>query len=112
MKNYRLHYAQLHDFESIPCYEFKTFEEVVGFSMSTSRINKGRAVYLIVKDFETTFPFVTDNPFDIEYILTKMPGMGFKSDTFIQEYNSFEEAYRVALTMVENKSLCYTLISE
>jgi len=43
-----------------------------------------------------------------EFILSKMPSMGFKSDTFIQEYESFEEAYKVALDMVETKPLCYS----
>ena len=108
MKNYNLHYAELKLNSDIPMFEFKTFTELVNFAFKKSRINKGKAVYLIAKDFESTCPFITDNPFDIEFILSKMPSMGFKSDTFIQEYESFEEAYKVALDMVETKPLCYS----
>lgn len=108
MKNYKLYYAELNLQGDVPLYEFKKFTDLVNFVFEKSRINKGKAVYLIAKDFQTTCPFITDNPFDIEFILEKMPSMGFKSDTFIQEYESFEEAYKVALSMVEPKKLCYS----
>lgn len=110
MRNYKLHYASL-DLEldqDIPMFEFKTFDELEHFVSAKARINKGKAVYLIAKDYQSCCPFITDNPFDIEFFLLKMPGMGFKSDTFVQEYESFEEAYKVALSMVEDKKLCYS----
>ena len=109
MKNYKLHYADLELNEDIPCFEFKTFNKLVDFVYEKARINKGKAVYLIAKDYESSCPFITDNPFDIEFILEKMPWMGFKSDTFIFEQKSFEDAYKIALTMVEVKTLCYSL---
>jgi hypothetical protein len=108
MKNYKLHYADLILNGDISVYEFKTFDELVDYANFKTREKKGECVFLIAKDYQTTKPFITDNPFDIEFFLTKMPGMGFKSDTFIQEYNSFEEAYKVALTICEKSELCYS----
>jgi hypothetical protein len=110
MKNYKLHYADLDlnlDENDIPIYEFETFKELVNFVFEKSKKNRNKAVFLISKDYESTCPFITDNKFDIEFILEKMPGMGFKSDTFIFEVESFEDAYKIALTMVEEKKLCY-----
>jgi|GEM_PF-3925348 len=104
---YELHYASLEQEGNIPVYGFETFDKLVDFSIDKAMINKGRSVYLISKDFHTACPFVTDNPNDIPYILTKMPSMGFKSATFIQEYKSFEEAYKVALLITEKRPLCY-----
>ena len=77
MKNYyRLHYARLN--EDSECFGFKTFNELEHFVHNEAVINRGKAVYLIAKDYETSGIFVTDNPFDIEFFLNKIPGMGFK----------------------------------
>ena len=108
MKNYELHYADLELKGDIPVYGFKTFNDLVNFTISKASENRNKAVFLVAKDHETTPPFVTDNPFYIEFYLTKMPGMGFKSATFVQEYKSYEEAYKVALSMVEENPLCYS----
>lgn len=108
MENYKLYYAELNLQGDIPCYEFKTFEDLVSYACERVELNKGKAVFLIAKDYQSTCPFITDNTFSIGFMLDKMPGMGFKSDTHIQEYESFEEAYKVALAMVEDKPLCYT----
>lgn len=108
MKNYELHYADLILNGDISVFNFKTFDELVDFANFKTREKKGECVFLITKDHQNCRPFITDNPFDIEFLLTKMPGMGFKSATFIQEYESFEEAYKVALSMVEESPLCYS----
>jgi hypothetical protein len=107
MKPYKLHYTEL-DIEKDPIHlDFKTFPELVDFAMKKTREQKGKVVFLIAKDYSSACPFVTDNPFDIEFILEKMPGMGFKSETVIFEHSSFEDAYVNALLFVEEKELCY-----
>jgi hypothetical protein len=108
---YRLHYTELNidlDQQDIPVYEFKEFKELVNFVFKKSKDNRDECVFVIAKDFKTTCPFITDNKFDIEFILEKMPSMGFKSDTFIYEMPSFEDAYKLALDLVEEKKLAYS----
>jgi hypothetical protein len=106
MKKYILHYARLN--EDSETFGFETFKDLEYFVYEYSRINKGEAVYLVAKDYYTSGIYVTANPFDIEFYLTKMPGIGFKSDTFIHEYESYEEAFKVALQMKEDSPLCYS----
>ena len=107
MKNYKLHYAKLNSKGNIPCYSFETFNELVSFFYEKTENNKEKKVFLIAKDFHTRCPIVTDDKDDVGLILTKLSSFGHKSDTFIQEYNSFEEAYKVALTICEKSELCY-----
>ena len=108
MKNYKLYYAELNLQGDVPLYEFKKFEDLEHFVYEKCRENRDKAVYVISKDCESTSPFITDNPFDIEFILLKMPQMNSHKDTFIYEYDSFESAYKSALDIVEPKKLCYS----
>ena len=108
MKNYKLHYASLNSKGNIPCYSFETFNELVSFIYEKIDEYKEKRVYLIAKDFQTRCPIVTDDKTEIGLILNKLSSFGHKSDTFIQEYNSFEEAYKVALTICEKSELCYS----
>jgi hypothetical protein len=107
MKAYKLHYIE-RDIKKDPIHlTFETFPELVDFAKEKAMWQKGKVVFLIAKDYSSACPFVTDNPFDIEFILEKMPGMGFKSDTCIFEHSSFKEAYVNALLFVEEKELRY-----
>jgi hypothetical protein len=108
MKNYKLHYKALNSQVYVHLYEFKKFEDLEHFVYEKCRENRDKAVYLISKDCTSTSPFITDNPFDIEFILLKMPQMNSHKDTFIYEYDSFESAYKSALDIVEPKKLCYS----
>jgi hypothetical protein len=108
MANYELHYAKLNLKGNIPVYKFESFNDLSNYVLKILSSNQDKRVYVIAKDFETRCPIITDDIDDVYFVLNKFPSFGFKSATFIQEYNSFEEAYKVALTMVENNVLCYS----
>jgi hypothetical protein len=108
---YKLHYAKLKLEGDIPCLEFTSKEDVRSFITSIvyplKMINE--KVYLIAIQDEI---FVTEDVLLIEELFNEdlysaNPFCGGKKDIFIQEYNSYEAAYKVALEMKEPNPLCY-----
>ena len=113
---YELHYASISLEDDIPCYKIKTDAELFAFIIAEYSED---CVYLIsINDKE----FINDNIFNIITFI----GNNFSNvlmniiekesanyeepiiQVFIQEYESYEEAYKVALSMKEDNKLCYS----
>ena len=104
---YRLHYAPLHLQDEISCYEFKNQSKMIDF-IDEKCINRiGTCVWLLARKGSTDV-FISESYLSIQFFLEKMPNWRTVGDYFLQEYDSFEEAYEVALDIVEPSRLCYS----
>ena len=104
---YKLHYANLELDSDIPCYKFNLKEELQGFILAESELD---SVYLVSIFNEV---FVTSNMLPLLWFIDKFTTTeevqhNKEIEIFIQEYESFEEAYIVALDMQEIKPNCYS----
>lgn len=121
---YKLHYAKLNEQGDINCYAMESSLSVNGFILSESDTEQQKVFVLAIGDD----CFVSDSIISIcRFISYKLPytvmGEPAKSivkeiidsinsplpdfDIFLQEYSSYEEAYKVALAMKEDSELCY-----
>jgi hypothetical protein len=107
MKGIKLHYASLDLQGDIPCYKFKGIEELRNFV--TGIISKSDIVYLLVIQDDV---FVTENTILISELfdgnLNSVYPFFEGEPIFLQEYASYEEAYKVALDIKEESPLCYS----
>ena len=108
---YKIHYANLNLQGDIPCLEFTSIEEVRSFIISIVYPLKmvNERVYVIAIEDEVIVTEdvllvqrLFDDNFDSVYPLHECDVI------FIQEYLSYEEAYKVALDMKETSPLCYS----
>lgn len=107
-----LHWADLYlGDKDIPCLIFNSKKELIDHVCVKLTVEDTEIkVYLISienHEGENSPVFVEENPLNIFHFLvtnTKTPTI-FKC--FIQEYRSYEEAYKVALDMKECSDLCY-----
>jgi hypothetical protein len=107
---YKLHYAKINSQGDIPCLEFQTIDEVRSFIASIvyplQIVNE--KVYLVSIQDEV---IITENGLLIEELFDVNLNSAYPffegEDIFIQEYYSYEEAYKVALAMKEDSELCY-----
>jgi hypothetical protein len=103
-----LHYAQKGG--DIPSYEFDTIDEMLGYSLAEASYEK---VYLVSVFDEV---FVSCNlgsslnfiKWNLKEYIPIIREEVDSIDIFYQEYDSYEEAYQVALDMQEISPLCYT----
>ena len=110
----KLHYAKLDLQGDISCYELNGIEEVRNFvSGIVGQHPTGKAdnmVYLIAIQDNV---FVTENCQLVQELFDGNLNSAYPffegEDIFIQEYPSYEEAYKVALDMKEVSPLCYSL---
>lgn len=112
MKEFNLHHAKLSEgLTDIPCITFDDFDSTLyGYILADSTTD---CVYLICFLDQV---YVTDDISCIinfiEMLVSKVESLGgftpVDVDMFLQEYESFEEAYKVALMMHEDNELCYT----
>lgn len=106
----KLHYAELTNESDIPCFEFKSKEEFIDFLGEKSELEN--RVFLFAYEFKelenVSEVFVTEDLTLIHVIMDNCFGL-IQSDNvfFLQEYPSFEDAYKVALDMQETSKLCY-----
>jgi hypothetical protein len=121
---YKLHYSKLNDYSDIPCYVKESSLELNGFILAESDTGEEKVFVLGIGDD----CFVSDSIISIcQFISYKLPytvmGEPVKSivkeiidsinqpladfDIFLQEYSSYEEAYKVALAWKEDSELCY-----
>jgi len=107
MKNFKLHYASLDLQGDIPCFEFKKHSQMVDFIDEKCIGRNGQCVWLLAKNKETDI-FISDSHLSIQNFLERLMTWQTMGDYFLQEYESFEEAYQVALDMVEESPLCYS----
>lgn len=108
---YKLHHAHLELKGDIPCYKVDSENSLK--ALIITEINTNYSV-LLVSLFEEVY--VTDNLFYAVNFIEKfissnhfrMFGKKLKEiDIFMQEFESFEDAYKVALSMNEYKDNCY-----
>ena len=112
--NYKLHYAPLDlNEQDIHCYELRSLTEVTAFILSQTETDKP-AVFLIAVE---SVVFVSDHislicKFAEDWIKENTiqyleDSSSLELNIFLQEYSSYEEAYRSALEMKEECPLCY-----
>ena len=102
MKNFKLHYASLDLQGDIPCFEFKKHSQMVDFIDEKCINRNGQCVWLLAK-WDCNDVFVSGSHLSIQGFLERMMIWQTTGDYFLQEYESFEEAYKSALEMVENE---------
>lgn len=107
----KLHYAELNNQGDIPCLKFETLEDL---KMHIFGYDDKNVVYLFSFDGEETpmdsEVFITHSSYFLYDFLKHFQdelNLYYISDFFLQEYQSYEEAYRVALMMKETNPLCY-----
>ena len=104
MKKFKLHYAPIDLKGDIESYEFESYEELAGYAMADANYD---LVYLI-SIFD--YVFVSE---DIGAVLSfygtfkNRKLQSKKIDVYFQEYESYEEAYKVSLDIMEISKLCY-----
>lgn len=109
-----LTYFELDSMKPIPL-KFKSFEHLCSWidNLDMQKSTTTKTVYLfscteMFGEREDTEIFVTENLSLInEVISTKELEFSFCIDFHLQEYESFEDAYAVALSMREGNPLCY-----
>lgn len=107
-----LHHAPINLIGDIKKIEFNNFGEHVGKSKMWQKLheitkNKNGIVWLVSFKEEV---FVTDSVLNLHIFIETIHSMDVdivEADIFLQEYKSFESAYKVALDMQEIKPLCY-----
>ena len=108
-----LHYAEVNFEGNIEEYIFNNFDNHSGKQLFWEKLtelvnNRTDIVWLVSVDDEV---FVTDKYealYDfVESINIMRSDRDMYSNIFLQEYNSFEVAYEVALNMQEIKKKCY-----
>jgi hypothetical protein len=108
MEKYKIHYAAKKIHGNIPCLEFKTIEDIRSFIFNLTVPLTDDTVYLVSINEEI---LITENiAFLIEIFDGKLNSIYpfFEGEEiFIQEYNSYESAYKSALEMKEQNKLCY-----
>ena len=117
MNMYKLHYADKDLTTDIPCFEFTTFDDLMDFMLEIFQ-RAENCVFLFTYNLkekpneENNEIIITENSKFI-YNFFKF---GMISDVdlvldvnvfHLQEYESYEDAYAVALDMKESSPLCY-----
>lgn len=104
---FNLHYAPLQTSDKdISLISFNTHEKMVDFIDEMCINRNGECVWLIAKD-KSTDVFISESHISIQDFLQTKNAWNTVNDYFLQEYESFQDAYEVALTMVETSKLCY-----
>jgi arginine/lysine/ornithine decarboxylase len=121
--NYKLHYAPLDlNGQDIHCYEFRSSIETSAFILSETTtesaivflISIGNDIF-ISENISAIVKFFNDNSIlslgeAMENLLTEKDKefyTGVEIEIHLQEYESYEDAYDVALEMREPNPLCY-----
>ena len=110
MGTIKVYYAKLNLKEDIKCFEFKSIESIRNFISDIVYGDKeDKVVYLLVIQDDV---FVTENKQLVCELFDGNLNSAYPfyegDNIFIQEYESFEEAYEVALTIKETSKLCYS----
>lgn len=112
----RLHYAPLIESVNIKYYEFKTFYDLLKFVKKNVLSNEIIVDKVVLINIDNEI-LVTDNfncdcniegfifsmSYDDEIDEDVVPFI----NVYLQEYYSYEEAYKVALLMKEDNPMCY-----
>jgi hypothetical protein len=110
MEKLKLHYAPIDLKNNIYTIEFEYIDKVIDFLDQIYPENIDDIVYLISHKDEI---YITESLDYLFHILENIHICCFdytddEFDIFLQEYPSYQEAYKVALMMKENSKLCYS----
>lgn len=104
---FKLHYASLDlGGNDIPSFEFKKHSQMIDFIDEKCVNRNGQVVWLLAKK-DLTDIFISENHLSIQDYFSRKHLWNIPDDYFLQEYPSFEDAYRVALDMLEISPLRY-----
>jgi hypothetical protein len=107
----KLHYAEGTDLKKpIELIFLKDTQELIKFMRSLSYKDDGETVYLLTsdyseEDYHTKEIFIESEVLTLEFIINSLEYS--ECNIHLQEYGSFEDAYKVALDMREGDPLCY-----
>jgi hypothetical protein len=109
--SYKLHYAKLHLGEQdIPCIEFSTSKKRIEYISDIIHAKSEQVVFLLAFEDEIDDSiYIGDSVITFEPLwrISDSDIEPFAKNAFLQEYSSYEEAYKVALDMKEVSPLCY-----
>jgi hypothetical protein len=109
--NYKLHYAPIDlGQEDIPCYEFATSKERVKFIEDIIYKKSEEVVFVLCfEDYIQDCVYVGDSVMTFEPLwrISDEDISSYPENAYLQEYESYEEAYKVALDMKETNPFCY-----
>lgn len=88
-------------------YKFSKFPLLIDFIDEVTIRRKGECIWLIARE-GTTDIFISESALSIQTFIEKMDIWKCVGDYFLMEFDSFEEAYKVALNMNEGHELCYS----
>ena len=111
--NYKLHYAELNLQGDIHCIGFKNWKERLSFLMDKI-ICPQKKVFIISINYNANESIDSVYVFDVWNCVRFLNEKRYNSSHytfFLQEYESYEEAYKVALNMKEVNKLCYSDVS-
>lgn len=105
-----LHYAELTNENDIPVINFHNHHDFADY-LNSKALQEDR-VYVFAYEFPSLDGkqevFVTEDLTMISVIIRRCYDLiQTENKFFLQEYSSFEEAYKVALDMQETSELCY-----
>lgn len=119
--NYKVHYAAKKLNGDIPVYSFSTLTEVLAFTLTELNNSEDTVFLLSINDLTLVSEYAGLIAGSIDSTIKAYSPTIIKNgiseldeeydnefDIFIQEYNSYEDAYKVALEMAEESPLCYS----
>ena len=99
---YKLHYEKVENNGDIPCHNFGAFTDLEHYMMELAVTSWCDRVYVFAAEDKVFVHHELD--FMRWHIL---PTFKHYSEIHLQEYHSYEEAYKVALDMREPYAMCY-----
>lgn len=119
--NYKVHYAAKKLNGDIPVYSFSTLTEVLAFTLTELNNSEDTVFLLSINDLTLVSEYAGLIAGSIDSTIKAYSPTIIKNgiseldeeydnefDIFIQEYSSYQEAYKVALEMAEESPLCYS----
>ena len=107
-KNLELHYAKKDlENEDILKIDLKNLNELQDMIDHLCCGKSSGIVYLLATEDENNFVFVTESHLEIQELILSHKRFNTVKQFFLQEYDSYENAYKVALMMKEVSPLCY-----
>ena len=107
---FKLHYASLDLGDNdIPCFEFQSKYEMLDF---VSKLYENNWLTYLKKvcliSISDHLIVVNSMSRILKFINDELNHIDFGTDVFLQEYASYEDAFKVALDMKEENPLCYS----
>lgn len=102
----KLHYAELNSTDIIE-FEYKEVKQLVEILDSLCYGKSNNKVYILATDDSQNDVYVTEKYLELQELCLKHNLIRLSENVFLQEYDSYESAYEVALMMKEASKLCY-----